>query len=345
MSNSVDAAATVEAHVQLDPERSTRARSATSNPWGRFARQRLGGLILSFCVLLTVTFLIVPLIPGDPAAAVAGESASAEDIARIHAEMGLDDSLPKQFLDYVHGVLTFDLGTSFVNGQSVQSLVFARMPYTAELALAAIMLVLLVAVPTGMCVAMLTHGGRRSWLDHGFNVLTSFLYSVPQYVLATFLVATLAVGMGVFPAGGAASPRSFVLPTISLMVLPACVIARIVRREVAVVLHQDYVRTARGWRIGFPTMLMRYVLPNVLTTTLTLSGLILAGMLGGAIVIETVFAWPGLGQGIVQAILARDYPVIRGTVLVLGLIATLIIIVVDTILAIVDPRTLEGSHG
>ncbi|MBK1789156.1 ABC transporter permease [Prauserella cavernicola] len=310
----------------------------------RFGLQRLTGLLVSFVLLVTVTFVIIPLIPGDPAAAIAGPEASGAEIARIRGELGLDQPLHVQFFDYVGGLLTLDLGTSFASGQDVSAMILARLPFTGQLALFAILLTLIVSVPVGMLVAVLTHGGRRPWLDHVFNAVTSLVYSVPQYVMATLLVSVFAVGFRIFPAAGAETLLSLVLPTLALMLLPICVVSRVVRRETTVVLDQDYIRTARGWRIGRVRMFGRYVLPNVITTTLTLSGLILASQLGGAVVIETVFAWPGLGQGIVDAFLARDYPVIRGTILVLGLLATLIIIVVDVILAIVDPRTVEADH-
>jgi peptide/nickel transport system permease protein len=313
------------------------------NPWARFLLRRLSGLVLSFTVLVIVTFLIVPLIPGDPATIAAGDGASAAQIANVRAELGLDLPLVSQFANYVSGVLRLDLGASFVSGESVSTLILTRFPFTAEIALLAIALVLLLSVPLGMAVAILTRGGRNKWLDNLFNFLTSFIYSIPQYVVATLLVVVFAVTLRWFPAAGAATLSSLVLPTAALMLGPVCVISRIVRRETAVVLDKDYIRTARGWRLGVLRTNARYVLPNLVTTTLTLSGLILAAQLGGAVVIETVFAWPGLGQGIVNAILQRDYPVIRGIILILGLLATLIIILVDLVLAILDPRNLGGA--
>ena len=313
------------------------------HPWVGFSLRRLGGLLLSFAVLVIVTFLIVPLIPGDPAVIAAGEGASPAQIATVRAELGLDLPLLTQFLNYFSGVLRLDMGASFISGEAVSALIFTRFPFTAEIALLAIVLVLAIAVPLGMAVAILTRGGRNRWLDAGFNFVTSLIYSVPQYVVATLLVVVFAVTLRWFPAAGAATLNSLVLPTAALMLGPACVISRIVRRETAAVLEKDYIRTARGWRLGVLRTNARYVLPNLVTTTLTLSGLILAAQLGGAVVIETVFAWPGLGQGIVNAILQRDYPVIRGIILVLGLLATLIIILVDLILAIIDPRNLGGT--
>ncbi|MEU6644666.1 ABC transporter permease [Saccharomonospora sp. NPDC046836] len=332
------------ARVDDPAQHAVSAAALWERPWLRFGVQRVTGLLVSFVLLVTVTFVIVPLIPGDPAAAIAGPEASGAEIAHIRQQLGLDEPLHVQFLDYVSGLLTLDLGTSFASGQDVATVILARLPFTAELALLAIVLVLIISVPVGMLVAVLTHGGRRSWLDHLFNFVTSLVYSVPQYVMATLLVSVLAVGLGLFPAAGAETLLSLVLPTLALMLLPICVVSRVVRRETAIVLDQDYIRTARGWRIGRLRMFGRYVLPNVITTTLTLSGLILASQLGGAVVIERVFAWPGLGQGIVDAFQARDYPVIRGAILVLGLMATVIIIVVDVILAIIDPRTLEADH-
>jgi peptide/nickel transport system permease protein len=310
------------------------------HPWAAFAVRRIGGLILSVAVLVLVTFLIVPLIPGDPAVTAAGEGATADQIAAIRQDLGLNNPVPVQLLDYVRGVVSFDLGTSYISGEPVSTVIAARLPFTAEIALLAMALVLLVSVPLGMTVAILTHGGRRRWLDAAFNVITSFFYSVPQYVMGTFLVAAFAIGLGWFPAAGAATLSSMVLPTAALMILPICSISRIVRREAAVVMEKDYIRTAHGWRLSTLRTHAMYVLPNLITTTLTLSGLILAAQLGGAVVIETVFGWPGLGQGIVNAILQRDYPVIRGIILVLGLLATFIIIVIDVILAIIDPRNL-----
>ncbi|MCX2746855.1 ABC transporter permease [Arthrobacter sp. MI7-26] len=314
-----------------------------NHPWTAFVLRRAGGLLLSFLVLTIVTFVIVPLIPGDPAVIAAGEGASADKIQSVRSELGLDQPLLVQFLNYFTGILRLDIGTSFISGDNVSTMIANRFPYTAEIALLAIGMVLLIAVPVGMSVAVLTNGGRRPWLDSMFNVLTSLFYSVPQYVMATLLVTVFAVSLRLLPAAGAAGPTSLILPTAALMIGPSCVIARVVRRETAVVLDKDYIRTARGWRLSAFRTHIRYVLPNLITTTLTLSGLILAAQLGGAVVIETVFAWPGLGQGIVNAILQRDYPVIRGIIMVLGLLATLIIVIVDVVLAVIDPRNLGGG--
>ncbi|WP_084500289.1 ABC transporter permease [Brevibacterium album] len=324
------------------PARRERSRLA-HHPWMRFALRRGGGVLLSFALLLLITFLIVPLLPGDPAVVAAGEGATAEQIERTRTALGLDAPLLVQFADYLRGVLTFDLGVSFATGVPVSAVVFSRLPFTAEIALIAICATLLIGVPLGTAVALLTRGGRRPAVDHVFNALTSFVFAVPNYVLATLLVYVFAIRAGWLPASGAETLASLVLPTAAVMIGPACALARIVRREAASIFEEDYVRTARGWRLSTWQITVRCVLPNLLTTTLTLSGLILAGMLGGAVVVETVFGWPGLGTGIVQAIMQRDYPVIRGIILLLGVLATLLILLVDIVLALVDPRTLDGE--
>lgn len=322
-----------------------RARTAReTNPWLSFALRRLGGVLLSFVILVVVTFLIVPLIPGDPAAIVAGEGASQADVAAVRAELGLDQPLLVAFGHYVAGIFRGDLGTSYISGVPVTDVVFSRLPFTAEIALMAIVLTLVVAIPLGMTVGILTRSGRNRWLDTAFGVATGFFFSVPQYVMGTLLVTVFAVMLGWVPAAGATTYSSLILPTLALMIGPICSISRVVRRETAVVLDQDYIRTAQGWRLPIWRTHIRYALPNLVTTTLTLSGLILSGMLGGAIVMETIFAWPGLGTGIVTAVISRDYPVIQGTILVLGMLATFIIIAVDVVLGIIDPRTLGGRH-
>ncbi|GAA2099770.1 ABC transporter permease [Brevibacterium salitolerans] len=315
------------------------------HPWVRFALRRGGGFLLSVAILVVVTFLIVPLLPGDPAVVAAGEGATQEQIAQTREALGLEQPLPVQFWQYLVGIFTLDMGYSFASGTTVTAAVFSRLPFTAEIALLAILAMLVIAIPLGMGVAILTRGGRNAWVDHVFNAVTSLVYAVPNYVLATLMIFVLAIKLGWFPAGGAVTLSALVLPTVAIMLGPACVIARVVRREAVTILEQDYVRTARGWRLSPWRVNLRYVFPNLMTTTLTLSGLILAGMLGGAVVIETVFGWPGLGKGVVDAILMRDYPVIRGIVLLLGVLATLLIILVDVILAIVDPRNLSGGNA
>ncbi len=332
------------------PPNAVQRPSRAMNPWLSFAIRRGASLIVTFLALVVVSFLIVQLIPGDPAFAIAGANADLADVERVRQELGLDLPLAQQFTTYMAQVLSGDLGTSFIYRQPVATVILSRLPFTATIAVAGIVTVLLIAIPLGMLVGLLTRGGRRTWLDTGFGVVTGFLDSIPGYIVATFLVVLFALGVGIFPVlPPAYSTRmvaeSFVLPVAALAIGPICTVSRVVRRETAVVLENDYMRTARGWRLPAHKHYVKWALPNLLTTTLTLSGLIFSGMIGGAIVIESVFALPGLGTGIIKAILDRDYPVIQGMVIVIGMIAAAINLLVDIVLGLIDSRNLGGSHA
>lgn len=330
------------------PRRSAWGRFIAS-PWASFLLRRAISLVAMFFALLLVAFLIVQLIPGDPAVAIAGSNATTVEIEALRTSLGLDLPLWQQFVNFVGGVFTGDLGTSFMYGQPVATIIQSRIPFTLALAAAAIVLSLVIAVPLGIVVGVATRAGKRSWLDATFGAVTGFIDSVPGYIMATVLVVLFGYGVGVLeivpPAFSSRMPvASYVLPVIALSIGPVCTVARVVRREMNVVLEQDYMRTARGWRLPAARRYLGWALPNLLTSTLTLSGLVLTGMVGGAIIIETVFAIPGLGTGIIRAILDRDYPVIQGLVLVIGMMAALVNLLVDVILGIADPRTLGGQH-
>ncbi|WP_088288277.1 ABC transporter permease [Kineosporia sp. A_224] len=313
-------------------------------PWVRFAVRRAGGLVLALALLVTVTFLIVPLLPGDPARAIAGSAATPQAVATIRADLGLDRPLPQRFVEYVGGLARGDLGTSFRYRVPVADVVATRLPYTVQLAVPAIVLVLALAVPLGMAVGVLTRGGRRRRLDVAFGVVAGAVAAVPPYVLGTLLVVTLAIGLKLFPPGGAQTPASLVLPILALSLGPACAVARVVRAETSSVLEQEFLRTARARRLPAGRLYLRHALPNLLTSVLTLTGLVLTSLLGGTVVIENVFSYPGLGTEIVQAIVSKDYPVIQGIILCVGVLALLVNLLVDVVLGLVDPRTLTGGH-
>ncbi|MFC4428893.1 ABC transporter permease [Citricoccus alkalitolerans] len=321
-------------------------RGRWSSPWLDFALRRAGGLLLSLMILVVITFMIVPLIPGDPAVAIAGTDATPAAVEALRERMGLNDPMGVRFVDYVGGLLQLDLGTSFRFGLPVTDIVAAKLPFTAQLAVLAIAVVLLVSIPVGMAVGILTRGGRNRWLDVTFANVAGFLASLPGYVVGTLLIVVFAIMWPVLPAGGADSLSALVLPTAALALGPTAAVARVVRRETSTVLEQDYMRTARGRRLPAARLYLRHALPNLMTSTLTLTGLILASLLGGAIIVETVFNYPGIGSEIIQAIIYRDYPVIQGIILTVGLIATLLTLLVDIVLGLIDPRTLGSkTHG
>lgn len=294
--------------------------------------RRLGGLAGVVVTLVVATFLMVQLIPGDPARVVAGVEADHAAVEVVRHELGLDRPLTEQLGGYVGGLLRFDLGLSFQTREPVAQIIATRLAFTAELALLAVLLVLLVSVPLGLLVAARGRGDRL------FTFLTGLGGATPEYVIATLLVLVFAITLGVLPVAGAATLSSLVLPVVAIALPGICVMTRIVRREAAAVLAQDYMRTARARRMSPLRLYTRHALPNLLTAVLTLGGLILAGLLGGTVIVESIFAWPGMGTRVVEAILARDYPVVQGSVLVLGLLAALVALAVDILLHLLDPR-------
>ncbi|UOQ57470.1 ABC transporter permease [Leucobacter allii] len=313
--------------------------------WAAFAVRRLGGLVLSFALLVVVAFLIVPLIPGDPAVAMLGTNATPEAVTALRERLGLDEPLWAQFVHFLGNLLQGEFGSSFRYGVPVSEIIATKLPYTALLALGSIVVVLVVAIPLGMTVGVLTRGGRRGALGTVFGAVAGFLASFPAYVAGTLLVVVFAIVLRVLPAGGVDAPGFWVLPIASLALGPTFAVARVVRQETYTVLQQDFMRTARGRRLRAVRLYLVHALPNLMTSTLTLTGLILAGLIGGTIIIETVFSYPGLGLEVVQSIIYKDYPTIQGIILVIGALAILINLLIDIVLGAIDPRTLGGHHG
>ncbi|MFT4215050.1 MAG: ABC transporter permease [Microbacterium sp.] len=331
------------------PTRDEPRAAGLGRAWRRFLLRRSVGLIINLALLVLVTFLIVQLIPGDPATAIAGENASLDQVELVRSQLGLDQPVLVQLSNYVGGVLRLSFGTSFRYQVPALDIVMAAAPYTIAITVPAVLLLLVLGLTIGMAVGVATRGDRRRWLDATFNVITGVVSSIPVYVQATAFVVLFAVMWKLLPPAYSAAydlSTAAILPIASLTVGGMCSVARIVRRETAVILEQDYMRTARGWRLPAFWLYAKHMLPNLLTTALTLSGIILTALLGSALITEAVFAWPGLGGVIVQAIaIDKDYPVIRAAVFVIGVISLLITLLIDIILGLIDPRTLGEQRG
>lgn len=315
-------------------------RSARSdNPWVSFLVRRGGQFVLSVWVLVTAAFLMIHLVPGDPVRAALGMNAPAELVEARRTALGLDQPLFVQYLHYIGSLFTGDMGTSMITGQPVSEIISTRLPATLQLALLAVVLVLLVSVPLGVTMAVATRGGRRRGLELAFATGSVILAAIPEFLLAVGLVYFFAVSLNWFPVAGNTAPFALVLPVIALAVAPTAVFSRIIRVEVLSVLSQDFIRTARAKRLAPHRIYSRHALPNAMTATLTLTGLLLTGMVAGTVLVENVFAWPGLGTMIVQSILTKDYSVVQGIVLVYGIGVLIVNLVVDVILALLDPRS------
>ncbi len=318
----------------------TRAlRTVADNAWVRFAVRRLGRLLVSVWVLITAAFLMIHLIPGDPVRAALGATAPLELVNARRQLLGLNDPLWLQYVHYLRDLFHGRIGTSMISGLPVSQVISDRYPATLELALYAFLLAIAVAIPLGLTMAVLTRGGRRRRAELAFTSTSVVVAAIPEFLIGAALVYVFAVSLGWAPVAGRSTPGSYVLPVVSLAIGPAAVLARIVRVETLGVLQADYIRTARAKRLPERLLYLRHALPNSLTATITVAGLLLSGMVAGTVLVENVFAWPGLGSTIVGSILSKDYPVVQGVVLVYGLGVLLVNLAVDVALALLDPRS------
>ena len=311
-----------------------------SHPWVRFGVRRLGRLLVSLWVLVTASFLMIHLIPGDPVRAALGPTAPAALVAAKREEMGLDDPLLAQYWHYLQSLFTGDLGTSITLQLPVSQVIAQRLPATLALAFLAFTVAVAIAVPLGVTMGVRTRRGHGRRTELAFTTTSVVLGIIPDFLLGVGLVYVFAVTLGWLPVAGNDSPSAYVLPVLALAVGPAAILARIIRVEMVTVLQADFVRTARAKRLPARTVHLGHALPNALTASLTLGGLILTSMVAGTVLVENVFAWPGLGSMIVSSILNKDYQVVQAIVLVYGVGVLLVNTLVDVALALLDPRSM-----
>ncbi|MFF1715535.1 ABC transporter permease [Streptomyces sp. NPDC058268] len=328
------------AHIDDAPapaaqRRETRTRTLTP----RFLAKHLVRFALSLTALLAASFAMIHLIPGDPLRKMLGPTAPKELIDQRRHELGLDDSIPLQFLHYVRDVFSGDLGTSFISGQPVTQIVKDGLPNTIALATLATLVALLLAIPLGMWGAIRTENGKNQRTETAFGALTGAAVAVPEYLYALVLVIVFALTLGWLPPAGLTGPASYILPVIALSIGPAAMIARVARVETLRELGSDYMRLARAKRLPAGRLYVRHLLPNTLTATLTMGGLLLSGLITGSVLVENVFAWPGLGLRTVEAITQKDYPVAQAVILVYGAIVLAVNFGVDIALGALDPKS------
>jgi peptide/nickel transport system permease protein len=282
----------------------------------------------------TLVFLLIHLIPGDPVEVMLGETALAADKAALRRELRLDLPLPAQYLAFLGGLARLDLGRSLFSPRPVGDAIRAALPATAELAVAALAIALLVAVPLGTLAAV----KRDTWLDRGAMLAALLGVSVPNFVLAPLLVLAFAITLGLLPVSGREGLQSLILPAFTLGVGMAGILSRMVRSSLLEVLRQDFITVALAKGLPRRRVLLVHALRPALIPVLTLVGLQLGGLLSGAIITETIFAWPGLGRLAFQAIQSRDYPLVQGCVLVIALTYVLVNLATDLLYALADPR-------
>ena len=297
--------------------------------------RRLVGLGLTVLVVSFLTYAGLTYAPGDAAEALLGEHATAEQVQALRQQMGLDAPLPSRYGRYMAAAVgRGDLGRSLVSGRRVSDLVLERLPLTLLLALTSITLAAVGGLAIGLFSAS-RHGSRLDLVLTGTTVLG---LALPSYWVALLLVMLFSLQLRLLPVFGSGTPAHMVLPAVTLALPTAAVVGRISRANVLESLHADYVRTALAKGLTSRRALLHHVIPNSLIPTITLLGLSLGHLIGGAFIVETIFAWPGLGRLTVQAIFDRDIPVVMGAVLVVAPLCLAINLGVDLLQAALDPR-------
>jgi peptide/nickel transport system permease protein len=300
-------------------------------------------VVVIFAVLV---FMLLQLLPGDPAVAIAGNEATPEAIDRIRTQLGLDRPLLEQLLSWFNRLAHGDFGKSLILNQSVVSAVVERLPVTLSLSF----LSLLVTLPVGVSLGILAAYWRNTWLDSFVMVGALLGVSMPSFWLGILSVILFSVTLGWLPPAGYVPISQGLWPWFSALVQPAIVLAlfqigflaRITRSAMLDVLDQDFIRTARAKGVDEWTTITKHAFRNTLIPVVTVTGIIISLLIGGSVVVEQVFALPGIGRLIVQGILARDYPLVQGTMLIFGFSFVLINILVDIIYMLVDPRVRFG---
>ena len=290
-------------------------------------------------VVVTMVFLLIHLVPGDPIVQMLGEGASAADIEGLRHSYGLDRPLGEQYLHYWAGIFHGDFGQSLRMHDSVLHLILQRYPYTLALTVAAMIIGAGLAIPAGVASAR----RRDRWPDRTLGVVSLVGLSFPNFALGPILIVVFSIGLGWFPVSGAGVGtaeflRHLVLPSITLGLGMAAILTRMVRTSMLEELGQDYIRTARAKGLSETTVVYRHALRNALNPVLTVIGLQFGSLLAGAIVTETIFSWPGLGRLTLSAISNRDYELVQGCILAVGLTYVLVNLLTDSIYALADPR-------
>ena len=285
-------------------------------------------------LVVTLVFLLIHIVPGDPVEQMLGEGASSTDLAILRHQYGLDRPLSEQYVHYWRGVLHGDLGHSLRLNDSVTHLVMQRYPYTLELTVAALVFALLLAIPAGIIAAL--HRGKVR--DNIVGVVSLFGLSFPSFALGPIAILLVSIKLGWLPVSGAGTPDHLILPALTMGSALAAILTRMVRTAMLEELGQDYIRTARAKGLPERTVLYRHALRNAMIPIITLVGLQFGALLAGAIVTETIFAWPGLGRLTVSAISNRDYALVQGCILAIGLTYVLVNLATDTVYAVLNPR-------
>ncbi len=285
-------------------------------------------------LVATAVFFLFKLIPGDPATVFAGEQASPATIARVRERLGLDQPVMVQYWRYLQRLVKGDLGTSFINGMEVIDLVKARFPNTIRLAFISTILSALFGVSIGMISAL----KRETFVDYLLTVVALLGISIPIFWLGLMLIYVFSVQLSILPIVGASNWKNYIMPVCTLSAVSVASILRITRSSILEVMGEDFVQLARAKGLKESRIVFRHVLPNALIPVVTVVGLQFGYMLGGSIITETIFSWPGMGRMLVVAVNQRDVMVVQGVLIVFATSFVLVNLIVDIVYALIDPK-------
>lgn len=309
---------------------------------GRYVTRRLLQLVVQVFLVATVVFLLIRLVPGDPARAILGETAGEEQVARVRSQLGIDRPLPEQYVTWLGRTARGDLGTSISSGRPVMLDITQRIGNTVELIVLSVLVSLLVGMPLGILAAL--RANRPA--DYVISSAAVLGLSLPSFVVGTILLLVVGLRLGWLP------PSQFVpwqqdlgqhlkviaLPVFALSTSTVAVIIRMTRSSMLEVVRQDYIRTARAKGLGDRTVMARHALRNALNPVVSIVGLEIAALLGGTVIVESIFNWPGLSSLLIAGVRSRDYPVVQGVVLLIAVLTVLINLIVDLVYGWLDPR-------
>lgn len=303
-----------------------------------FILRRLVYLIPVWIGISLVAFVLATLAPGDPARLALqrelGRQPTAGETAAAREQMGLNDAAPIRYLNWLGDAVTGDLGTSYRTGQPVLDSLVDRFPTTLQIAGIGLLLAIAIAIPLGILAAVYRQGA----IDHLSRVIALLGASMPSYWVAYLLILLLSVRLGWLPVAGSQTWQHAIMPAITLGIGGSASLMRLTRSEMLETLNQDYIRTARAKGLHSRALMLRHALRNTMIPLSTVLGMRFAGMLGGAVIVETIFSWPGIGKLVVDAIFDRDYPMIQGFVIFMGTAFLLINLIVDLGYGVIDPR-------
>src|SRR5271167_3970891 len=300
----------------------------------RYLAQRVLYTLPVVWLVVSLVFLLIHLVPGDPVLQMLGEGAPATDIQATRHAYGLDVPLSRQYLNYWKGVLHGDLGPSLRFNQNVATLIVQRYPYTLQLTLAALLVAILLSIPAGVRSAR----RRNRWDDRLLSVVSLFGLSFPNFALGPILILLFAIKLGWLPVSGAGTIAHLVLPAITMGGALAAILTRMVRTSMLEELSQDYIRTARAKGLPESAVVYGHALRNAMIPVITVLGLQFGALLAGAIVTETIFSWPGIGRLTITAIGNRDYYLVQGCILAIGLTYVAVNFLTDLLYSAVNPR-------